>query len=72
MQYVIGGIVAAFTLALAIGALTGRVKVRSCCAVADPTRDRRMRATAPEIFPPNEESKPAVDSTAPGRGHDEG
>jgi hypothetical protein len=31
MRYVIGGVVALFTLALAVGALTGRVKERSAC-----------------------------------------
>jgi len=43
MQYVIGSIVALATLALALGAITGRVKINSCCAPADPADDRRMR-----------------------------
>jgi hypothetical protein len=43
----IGGVFAAFTLLLAIGAIRGRVRVRSCCAVADPTRDLRMPGAAP-------------------------
>lgn len=42
MQYVIGSIVALGTLVLAVGAITGRVKARSCCAPSDPDRDRRM------------------------------
>jgi hypothetical protein len=29
--------------AVSIGALTDRVKATSCCAVADPQRDLRMR-----------------------------
>lgn len=43
MQYIIGSVLALATLALAVGAITGRVKVRSCCAPADPARDLRMR-----------------------------
>jgi len=42
MQYVIGSIVVLATLALALGAITGRVKINSCCAPADPADDRRM------------------------------
>lgn len=47
MHYVVGGLVAAFVIVLAVGAITGRVKARSCCAVADPARDLRMRAAFP-------------------------
>ena len=47
MQYVLGSIVALATVALAVGAITGRVKIRSCCAPADPARDRRMRTESP-------------------------
>lgn len=43
MQYVIGSAFAVATVALAIGAISGRVKTRSCCAPADPSRDRRMQ-----------------------------
>ena len=51
MQYVIGSIVALATLALAVGAITGRVKVRSCCAPANPTNDRRMRIDTYDVEP---------------------
>ena len=44
MQYVIGSILALATLVLAVGAITGKVKATSCCAPADPGRDRRMQA----------------------------
>ena len=37
-------VVALFLVLLLAGAVTGRVKVRSCCAVADPRADARMRA----------------------------
>jgi hypothetical protein len=34
----------AFVAFLVVGALTGRVTMQSCCSVADPRRDLRMRA----------------------------
>jgi hypothetical protein len=42
MQDLVGGIFAALVAVLAVGALTGRIRARSCCAVADPARDKRM------------------------------
>ncbi len=44
MDYVLGSLAALFLVAALIGAVTGRLTVRSCCAVADPKRDARMRA----------------------------
>jgi hypothetical protein len=35
-----------FLVLLLVGAVTGRVRVRTCCAVTDPARDARMRPTA--------------------------
>lgn len=32
-----------FLVALMVGGLTRRVRLRSCCGVADPRRDLRMR-----------------------------
>ena len=49
MRFLLGGLVSVATLALAIGALTGRVKVRSCCAAWDPSRDLRMRGSTPPL-----------------------
>ena len=43
MRWLVGGAVAVPMLLLAVGALTGRVRARSCCTVADPRRDTRMR-----------------------------
>lgn len=43
MEYVLSGLVVAFLVALVIGALRGSVNVRSCCSIADPRRDARMR-----------------------------
>ena len=34
----------ALLVLLVVGGLTGRVQARSCCAVADPRLDLRMRA----------------------------
>ncbi|WP_191908018.1 hypothetical protein [Nocardioides cynanchi] len=44
MEYVFGVPVLLFLLALVYGGLTGRVRLGSCCAVADPAKDLRMRA----------------------------
>ncbi len=40
----IGAVLAVLVALLAVGALTGRVRARSCCAIADPERDLRMRS----------------------------
>lgn len=45
VQYLIGGVVIAFLALLVVGALTGRVQAKSCCSIADPDRDLRMRTT---------------------------
>jgi hypothetical protein len=42
MVYLLEAIVVAFSVSMAWGAATGRVKVRTCCS-ADPRRDLRMR-----------------------------
>jgi hypothetical protein len=41
--YLVAAVLVALLVALVAAALTGRVKVRSCCA-ADPSKDLRMRA----------------------------
>jgi hypothetical protein len=43
MGYVIAALALAFGALLVIGALSGRVKSQSCCSVADPMNDSRMR-----------------------------
>ena len=45
IQYLLGGAVVLFLVTLVFGAITHRVKLRSCCAVADPSRDLRMQAS---------------------------
>jgi len=42
--YIFAGLVVVLLGALILAAATGRVRVRSCCAVADPSKDLRMRA----------------------------
>lgn len=44
MEYVAGAFVIVLALVLIIGALTRRIQVTSCCSLADPARDLRMRA----------------------------
>ena len=48
MHYVVGGIFSLFVIALAVGAVTGRVRASSCCAPGDPALDARMRAASQE------------------------
>ena len=47
VQFLLGGIIVVFMVLLALGAITGRVKARSCCSIADPNQDRRMAETPP-------------------------
>jgi hypothetical protein len=42
MRFVLGGFVVLFILALAIGAITGRVKARSCCSLSAGPHDPRL------------------------------
>ena len=44
MEMVLATLIAVPLVALVVGALTGRVRLRSCCATSDPSRDLRMRA----------------------------
>ena len=43
LSYLIAAVVLAPVLALVVGAVTGRVRVQSCCVPTDPARDLRMR-----------------------------
>ena len=43
MEYVFGIPALVFLVLLVYGGLTGRVRLSSCCAVADPRRDLRMQ-----------------------------
>lgn len=42
MKYLLGGVVALYTIVLFIGVVSGRVKLKSCCTVSSPERDLRM------------------------------
>jgi len=48
LVYVLGGIVVLYMVAMAVGALTGRVRIRSCCGVGDPWRDPSSAAASGE------------------------
>lgn len=56
MADVIATVLGALVVALAVGAVAGRVRATSCCAPADPARDARMRAAGvghgPEVTAP--------------------
>lgn len=64
MQYVLGSIVAMAMMALAIGAITGRVKVRSCCAPADPAQDLRMQMDVPDRDIEGPRTTPTIEATS--------
>lgn len=44
MVFAFGFAAAIFLMVLLVAALTGRLRLGSCCAVADPAHDLRMRA----------------------------
>ena len=73
MRFLLGGVVVVFTLALVIGALTGRVRARSCCGGVDASRDLRLRAAgwsdprAAATTRPADRPGGAVDPTGTGR-----
>ena len=43
MPYVIAALAVGFLAFVVIGTLSGRIRMSACCAVADPSRDLRMR-----------------------------
>lgn len=44
MAYIVGGVLIAAVALLVFASHNGHVQLRSCCGVADPRRDLRMRA----------------------------
>jgi hypothetical protein len=62
MGYVIAIAVIAFGALLTFGALTGRVKAKTCCSVADPMQDARMR---PHLLADEAELRRAVTVAPP-------
>lgn len=44
MQLVLGSLVLTLLVTITALAVTGRLVLRSCCTIADPSRDLRMRA----------------------------
>ena len=61
MAYVFGIPALVLLVALVYGGLTGRVRLSSCCAVADPRKDLRMRAAFEDDVP-----VPQADQRRPG------
>ena len=47
-RYLVATPVVIFMVLLAVGALTGRVRARTCCSPADPAADLRMRPLEPD------------------------
>ncbi len=43
MTWVIASVLMVPVVVLIFGAVTGRIRVSSCCSVADPSKDLRMR-----------------------------
>lgn len=66
MKFVIGALAIAPFLAVVVGALRGRVRVRSCCA--DARHDLRMRE-AFSTSPPAEAFAPGVEGAGRPTGH---
>ena len=57
MRYLLAVPVVLFPLVLAVGALTGRVRVRGCCTTGTAARDLRMRAAFhPDPAPRSEQA----------------
>ena len=48
IRYLVATPLVIFMVVLAIGALTGRVRARSCCSPPEVARDLRMSARSPE------------------------
>ncbi|HET9655827.1 MAG TPA: hypothetical protein VFP72_10770 [Kineosporiaceae bacterium] len=56
MKFLFGLLVVLFMLRLVIGAVRGRIRVRSCCP-ADPRQDLRMRGAYPPADRPGPEGR---------------
>ncbi len=45
---ILGGVVAVFFVVIIVGGLTGRVRLKGCCGIADPSEDLRTGDAAEE------------------------
>ena len=54
MEIVIATLITLPLVGLVVGALSGRVRLTSCCATSDPSRDLRMRAAFDSDRPPSD------------------
>lgn len=60
MRFILGGLVILFMVALAVGALTGRVRARNCCSMSADPADLRLRgAREPHDEPATPPRSPA-------------
>jgi hypothetical protein len=48
VRYVVAAPVVMFLVLLVVGAVTGRVRVASCCSVPSAEQDRRLEPAVPE------------------------
>lgn len=62
MQIAVGAVVGLALVVLLVGAVTGRVRLTSCCSPADPSNDLRMRVA----FEPDRDdvAVPAADAAS--------
>ena len=51
IRYLLAALVILPVLVLIVGAATGRVRARSCCAPTDPAKDLRMRGAFEDAGP---------------------
>jgi hypothetical protein len=66
MAYVFGIPALVLLVILVYGGLTGRIRLTSCCAVADPRKDLRMRAAFEDddlTAPPTHQRRPGSPQT---------
>jgi hypothetical protein len=67
MAWVFAVPVVVFVVFLVVGSITGNVEMKSCCRIADPRRDARMRgAFSDGAYPPSPPSHSMVDTPAEG------
>ena len=53
IKYLLAAPLVLFLILLIIGGLTGRVRLQSCCSIADPDKDVRMKESAPIVADAN-------------------
>lgn len=59
MAWVFAVPVVGFVVFLVVGSITGRVDVRSCCGIADPRCDARMRDAFVDAAQESQDTRPS-------------